>query len=183
MDDALSKALVFSILRHAQDFPWRMHDVGLLGLRLDDERKYRLHVWDPSYSAGEPPIHDHPYDFTSKVIVGEISNTRYEEDPAGEEYRRLRYPPDAEHLRRSDTVRLSATAATFTEGARYRQLAHELHASLQLPGTVTVIRCSWVDVSDLTVCLRDEGSWVSGRARDATPDEIKSVAAKALEWF
>jgi len=183
MSETLSKALVLTILRHAEDFPWRMQEIGLMSLRLDDQRQYRLHLWDPSDNAGDPPIHDHPYDFSSTVIVGELTNTRYEEDPVGVEYARFRYSPPAEDQRRSDTVRLSATATTLAEGSQYRQLAPELHASWQQPGTVTVIRCAWVEAPELTVCLRDEGSWQSGQARDATREEIKTVAAKALEWF
>ena len=183
MGETMSKALVFAILRHAEDFPWRMVDIGLMSLRLDDQREYRLHVWDPDDSVEDPPIHDHPYDFTSTIIVGELTNARYEEDPAGDEYARFRYSPPAEHERRSDLVRLSATSTTFSEGDQHRQLADELHASRQQPGTVTVIRCSWVEAPELTVCLRDEGSWRSGQARDATRDEIKVVAAKALEWL
>jgi hypothetical protein len=178
-----SKALVLTILRHAEDFPWRMQDIGLMGLRLDDQREYRLHLWDPSSVVGDPPIHDHPYDFTSTVIAGELTNTRYVEDPGGERYIRFRYSLPAEDERRSDTVRLSATAELLTEGAVYHQLAHELHASGQQPGTVTVIRCSWGEPRELTVCLRDEGSWHSGRARDATRQEVKAFTAKALEWF
>lgn len=184
MHEAMSKALVLTILRHAEDFPWRLQpDIGLLGLRMDDRREFRLHVWDPAYSGADPPIHDHPYSFTSHVIAGELTNHRYEEDPAGGVYTRFRYVPGAEHLRRSDSLRLSGTATTFTEGGRYSQVAPELHASTQLPGTVTVIRCSWVEASELTVCVRNEGSWRSAQARDATRDEIKRVAAKALEWF
>lgn len=181
--ETVSKALVLAILRHAGNFRWRMVDIGLMGLRLDDRREYRLHVWDPSDVAGDPPVHDHPYDFTSTVVAGELTNTRYVEDPAGDEYLRFRYTPPDEDRRRSDTVRLSATATTFTEGGRYRQRAHELHASGQQPGTVTVIRCSWVDAAELTVCLRDEGSWRSGQGRDATSTEVKAFSAKALEWF
>jgi len=183
MSDTLSKALVLTILRHAEDLPWRMQDIGLMSLRLDDRREYRLHVWDPSHCVEDPPVHDHPYDFTSTVIAGELTNVRYEEDPAGDEYVRFRYSPGAEGERRSDAVRLSSTATTFTEGGRYRQLAHELHASRQRPGTVTALRCLWVEAPELTVCVRDPASWHSGRARDATPDEIKGFAARALEWF
>jgi hypothetical protein len=183
MGGTLEKALVLTVLRHAEDFLWRVQDIGLLSLRLDDRRQYRLHVWDASDGSPEPPVHDHPYDFTSTVIVGELTNTRYVEDPAGEEYVRFRYSPPAEDRRRSDTVRLSATATTFTEGDHYSQLAPELHASSQLPGTVTAVRCSWVEAPDLTVCLRDAGSWRSGHARDATRDEIKAVVSNALEWF
>jgi hypothetical protein len=183
MSETLSKALVLTMLQHAEEFPWRMQDIGLMGLRLDDRREYRLHVWDPSYCTGEPPIHDHPYDFTSTIIAGELTNTRYEEDSAGDEYVRFRYSPGAEDERRSDAVRLSSTAATFTEGYQYPQLAHELHASWQQPGTVTAIRCLWAEAPELTVCVRDEGSWRSGQGRDATSEEIKSFTAKALEWF
>ncbi len=183
MNGTLSKALVLTLLQHAEDFPWRMADIGLMSLRLDDRREHRLHVWDPTCCAGEPPIHDHPYDFTSWVIAGEMTNTRYEEDPEGEEYVRFRYSPGAEDERRSDTVRLSATPTTFFEGGNYVQRAHELHASGQKPGTVTAIRCEWVDAPELTVCLRNEDSWVSGLGRDATRDEVKSFSAKALEWF
>jgi hypothetical protein len=183
MSENLSKALVLTLLRHAEDFPWRMQDIGLMGLRLDDRREYRLHVWDSSRYVGEPPVHDHPYDFASTVIVGELTNVRYVEDPAGGEYVRFRYSPGAEDERQSDTVKLSATPTTFTEGGQYAQTADQLHASLQLPGTVTAIRCTWVDAPVLTVCFRDEDSWSSGQGRDATRAEIKSFAAKALEWF
>ena len=55
MSETLSKALVLTMLQHAEDFPWRMQDIGLMGLRLDDRREYRLHVWDPSSCVGDRP--------------------------------------------------------------------------------------------------------------------------------
>lgn len=183
MSVTLSKALVSTILRHAEDFPWRIQDIGLMGLRLDDQHEHRLHIWDPSNFIGDPPIHDHPYHFVSTVIVGELTNTRYVEDAAGDEYVRFRYSPPAEDQRRADTVRLSPTPEAFSEGDEYHQLAHELHSSGQQPGTVTAIRCSWGEPRALTVCLPDEGSWRSGQAREATRNEIKAFTAKALEWF
>ena len=56
MSDTLSKALVRTMLQHAEDFPWKMQDIGLMGLRLDDRREYRLHVWDPSCCVGESSL-------------------------------------------------------------------------------------------------------------------------------
>jgi hypothetical protein len=117
MSETLSKALALTMLQHGEDFPWRMQDIGLMSLRLDDRREYRLHVWDPSYCVGEPPVHDHPYDLTSTIIAGEMANARYEVDPQ--------------------------------------------------PGTVTAIRCRWVETPELTVCVRDEASWCSGQGREA----------------
>ena len=183
MIETMSKPLVCALLRHAEDLPWRMQDFGLMGLHLDDQRRYRLHLWDPSYSPGDPPIHDHPYDFTSTIVVGELTNTRYEVEPTGEEFLRYHYTPPHEDQRRADTVRLSGAATTVAEGHRYRQLAHELHASWPQPGTVTVMVCQWVRASELTVCIRNRGSWRSGHGRAATPEEIRSFATKALDRF
>jgi hypothetical protein len=184
MDDHLSKALVRTMLEHAQDFAWVIQDIGLLGLRLDDRKEFRLHLWDPDYATCEPPVHDHPFDFTSTIIAGEMTNTRYQEDASGVTYTRWRYSPADEDGRRGDAVTLSATAKTFREGDCYSQLAHELHSSCQVPGTVTIIRRSFKEAPDLlTVCHRDDSMWVSGQSRRATSDEVKRVTTKALERF
>jgi hypothetical protein len=133
--------------------------------------------------VGEPPVHDHPFDFVSQIVAGEMTNTRYVEDPSGLEYSRVRYTPDNEDARHTDTVRLSATATIHTEGDQYTQLAHELHDSRQLPGTVTIIRQTFRDVRELTVCRLDDATWVSGQSRPATPEEVKEITAKALLRF
>jgi hypothetical protein len=181
MDISLDQVLVRTILEHAEDYPWTMQEIGLLGLRLDDRREYRLHVWDSGYGVEEPPIHDHPFDFTSTVIAGEMTNTRYEEDPAGDEYHRWRYSLENEDARAADTVRLSGVATTVAAGGEYTQLAHELHDSRQAPGTVTIIRRTFKDAPVLTVCGRSEAAWVSGRSRPPAPDELKRITAAALE--
>lgn len=182
---ALEQALVRNILEHAADFPWRMQDVGLLGLWLDDRREHRLHVWHAEGVVGEPPVHDHPWDFTSTVIAGELVNTRYVEDPHGTEYLRERYVPGHEDDRRSDTIRLVGTPETLGAGARYRQVARELHASRQVPGTVTVIRFEHTtdDLPELTTCRPPGTPWISGQARPATPDEVARITTTALEHF
>jgi hypothetical protein len=184
MDNGLDKALAYQILVHAEAYPWAMQDIGLMGLRLDDHREYRLHVWHPGHCEGEPPIHDHPFDFRSQIVAGEMINTTYVEDPAGVEYRRIRYVPgDEDHRSTTETIRLTGTATTYAEGEQYAQLAHELHDSRQLPGTVTTIRRTFQDVPELTVCLAEKAPWVSGRSRPATPEEVKRFAASALTWF
>jgi hypothetical protein len=183
MDHSCTQALVRTILEHAADHPWRMVDIGLLGLRLDERRRYRLHVWGPRCSLGDPPVHDHPYDFTSTVVVGELTNTRYAEDPVGVEYRRVRYSPPVEDARTIDSVRLCATATVLRAGDEYSQLAPELHDSRQVPGTVTLIGMSFRDPRPLTVCTAGDAPWVSGQARLATPDEVNTITGAALDLF
>ena len=75
--DFLDKVRVRNILEHALEYPWRYQDIGLLALRLDEHREYALHVWAPDRCLGTPPIHDHPFDFVSRIIVGELKNARY----------------------------------------------------------------------------------------------------------
>jgi hypothetical protein len=184
MDNGLHKALVYQLLAHPEDYPWTVQDIGLLGLRLDDRREYRLHIWDSSLCVGEPPVHDHPFDFVSQIIAGQMIDTRYTEDPAGIEYSRTRYPTKNEDARRTgDTVRLSGTANTYPEGGHYSLGAHELHDSRQLPGTVTIIRMTFRAVPELTVCRLDDLTWASGQSRPATREEVKQFTAKALAWF
>ncbi|HEY1741362.1 MAG TPA: hypothetical protein VGI86_21795 [Acidimicrobiia bacterium] len=185
MDHTLEQTLVRNILEHAADYPWRVQHTGVLGLWLDDQRRYRLHVWDPEGAVGEPPIHDHPFDFTSSVIVGELVNTRYEEHPDGREYLRERYVPGNESDRRADTVRLLGTPETLRAGAEYRQVARELHDSRQIPGTVTVLHFEQMfdDLPELTVCRAPGTPWVTGNPRTATADEVKRITAEALALF
>jgi hypothetical protein len=183
MDPPLDQDRVRTILEHAADHPWRLQGVGLLALRLDERREYRLHVWDPDGCDGDPPIHDHPYDFHSTVIVGELTNTRYVEGPTGDTYCRERYAATNESDRRTDAVRLAGTSTTLGPGDHYHQLAGELHDSHQIPGTVTIIRCTWRNRPELTVCHRPGAPWSSGRARPATTDEVTRITAAALDLF
>lgn len=183
MDAEVDRSFVTGLLRRAGELSWTMQDIGLLGLWLDDRREVRLHVWGPGRGDKDPPVHDHPFDFTSTVIAGELTDTVYRADPGGDEYVRFRYPPGEEDRRRADAVRLSASATTYPEGAGYRHGTAELHSSRQLPGTVTVIRCAFVPVPELTVCHRDAGSWCPGRSRPATPGEVEAFTTAALGWF
>ena len=161
--------------------PWKVQGIGLLSLRLDDRREHRLHVWDPERAPARPPIHDHPYDFTSTVIVGELTDTTWVEDPTGEEHVRERYRPGAEDERTCDEVRLVGAPSVLRAGQTYHHRAADLHDSRQVPGTVTVMRCTWVEERELTVCRRPDDPWVSTASRPATPDEVERITAPALE--
>jgi hypothetical protein len=184
-DISMERVLVRAILEHAGDFPWKVQELGLLGLWLDARKEYRLHLWDPASSVGEPPVHDHPFDFTSTVIAGQMTNTRYAEDPLGVEYHRMRYTPPEEDAHAVDTIRLSvASTETLGAGEDYLQAAHELHDSRQVPGTVTIIRMDFKPVMpELTVCLRDGTDFISGQSCLAAADEVKRITGTALDLF
>ncbi len=180
MHRSLTEALVRSILEDPTGRPWRVSEIGLLGLRLDPAGEYRLHLWDPESRTDDDPIHDHPFDFASTVVVGEITNTIYDENPSGLEYQRHRYDPTDESRRSTDTIRLSGTSARIAAGGSYEQSAHELHGSTQAQGTVTILRRTFVESPTLTVCRPSGRPWISGTARPASADELRRVTAAAL---
>jgi hypothetical protein len=180
-DAAIDRRDALAVLAHPHAHPWKVQGIGLLSLRLDGRRERRLHVWDPATAPQHPPVHDHPYDFTSTVIAGELTDTTWVEHPEGEVFRRERYRLDAEDDRTVDEVRLVATPRVLLPGESYRHAASDLHDSRQGPGTVTVIRCTWHDPTELSVCFRPGDPWVSAGSRPATPDEIQRITTPARE--
>jgi len=47
MTDGVDRQQVCEILERAAGRDWRMQDIGVLGLWLDDRKTTRLHVWTP----------------------------------------------------------------------------------------------------------------------------------------
>ena len=61
-----------------------LHPYGFLQLSLTDttwrDSGYRLHIWSnelPSMKMSEFQVHDHIYNINSKVLIGELKDTRY----------------------------------------------------------------------------------------------------------
>ena len=64
------------------------HWFGLGFVQLKINEKYRLHFWHPEHTKNVPDeeVHNHRYDFTSKIIVGEMIHEvwSYREDEKGD---------------------------------------------------------------------------------------------------
>jgi hypothetical protein len=84
---------------------------------------------------------------------------------------------------RVDTVRLRGTSVVLGPGATYGQKADELHRSDQQPGTVTIIRCRFLPVRELTVCRKAGQPRTRGESRPASRDEVRHIARLALAWL
>lgn len=67
---------------------WRHHGIGVLQAYLDehDGVEHRVHIWDPSLvlpgMARSGGIHDHRFDMTSFVVLGEMEHTEITVEPA-----------------------------------------------------------------------------------------------------
>ena len=177
--------LVRNILEHAHEYPWKYQDIGLLSLRLDDHREYMLHVWAPDRCVGTPPIHDHPFDFVSRIVGGEMTNGRYVKDPSGAKYLRERYSPPTRVPEPRTMCSSHATSRRSRPAVnpRSRPPSCTTVTSSRGPSLSSTVARSEQAPSSPCARLDDKAGWVSGASRTPTPAEVTEITAQALTWF
>lgn len=168
---------------------WSYQGFGMYRLYLT--RAVRLHVWMPDDAVPNvSTIHNHPWDFTSKILVGEMTNKKYEvvegsSSPTHHMSEILCGPKGGithRHLR-DERVELRLCGLEELEtGDAYRMARHELHESMiTMPGTITMIeRVFYEDTEHALVCYPLGTEWVSAEPRPATRVEISRMAEAAL---
>jgi hypothetical protein len=159
----------------------------MIRLYLDAEHRERLHIWDPNTAVGEvSPIHDHPWDFDSRIVVGTLLNQRYIIGESGTGQfdlfsSKLRCGVGAHTV--GETFRVGTARAPvelYTGGDRYHQDAPEFHESIPSPGTVTIIDRTFHEDRDVAQVCWFAGDWVSAEPRPATRAEIDHFTQLAL---
>lgn len=195
-----TELLVKKILEAPTPQPWSIQGFGMLRLYLSPE--IRLHVWDSRFRVPNVSmIHNHPWDFDSYIVAGELRQFRYSEvgvnrrdvegfnASADDAYFRsvikagpgggLRDSPIGVYLLRGDEE-------VYGKGMSYTQHASEIHQSLPVDGTVTLVTRRFVrkDVDHAQTYWRANSEWVSAEPRPATAEEVRSFTSLALErWF
>jgi hypothetical protein len=182
-------ASIKRILNHAGAFDWSLQGFGMLRLYLTP--KIRLHIWHSGFAVPNfSPIHDHPWDFTSVVIAGEIKQHRYirlaRMMPAHcEEYlsTKIKCGPGGGPVEdRADVIYLRRLPLEkYVAGERYCQLADELHESLPVDGTVSIITREFKPDPEHALVAWKSGPYVSAEPRKATEPEVWAFVTKALE--
>lgn len=76
---------VLDLLKHPEGLPWTIQGFGMLRLYITDDQIWRLHIWDTEEMAVEDVTrtHDHPWDFDSRILSGELRNLRFENVVSG----------------------------------------------------------------------------------------------------
>lgn len=186
-----SESLVRLVLSKPDAFDWSIQGFGMLRLYLPGG--LRLHIWDPSQAVPDVTnIHDHPWDFESRVIWGFLVNRTYrivDGDPTHDEHRircghgamECAHPLTGD-VGRPRPVRLElADEAQGGAGMCYWQRAAQIHESRPTPGTVTVIRRVFHEDTEHALVYAPKGAgWVSAEPRRATPDEVRHFVDLAL---
>src|SRR5439155_399501 len=138
----VTKALVKQILERPLVHSWSQQGLGMLRVYLS--REIRMHVWadEAVYRPKPDTLHTHPWDFTSYVVAGGITNLRYRTIPLTPNYtmRTIKCGAGGGLEPGETRVHLAATdVETFISGQFYSQLAEEIHESIPADGTVTII--------------------------------------------
>jgi hypothetical protein len=181
-----TESAVADILAHPLDHEWTIQGLGMLRTYLDDEHIERLHIWDTDEAVDSvSTIHDHPWDFTSTIVRGQIRNQRFVADNSTSapwfNRAQIRCGIGGGLISEPEMVRVcSQVVESYGPGQHYSMDAPELHESFPDRGAVTVIRRSFHADRDLaTVCWRT-GDWVSAEPRPAAAAEILHFVGLAL---
>lgn len=172
---------------------WSAQGFGMLRLYISPET--RLHVWSSALRAPHvSDLHDHPWDFVSEIVCGQLTNERFGIDR------------DARVLSNSDTLAMEGTIVcgpqpnkkgpigeparvalwskgpeVFVPGDFYRQEASEVHRTSYLDGTVTICqRVFKEDTEHARVYWPADKAWVSAEPRAATSSQVREACDQAL---
>ncbi len=191
------QAVVADVLEQAISNPggreWTLQGFGMFRTYFANG-SVRLHLWDPEKAVpGVSEMHTHPWDMASLIVAGNIYNTRFIEATGDEEDLpewAVLTPMWRQSIRCGmggglegdpEPVKVYAQPQEcYVDGEIYHQLAHEIHVSRPLRGTITLVERNFgADTEHAYVYFDDE--WVSAEPRVATNDEIAEIATWALE--
>lgn len=193
MDLRYLRPLARGLIDWTPNANWQWQGFGMLRLYPHPEdRSVRLNVWMPSLATpGVSHVHDHPWDFESIVLAGQLRNFRYCEEHnqhgAWWAWRHIQTGPGGGPKGSPKLCKLRPFVPdVYVRGDSYKQFADEIHRTAALEGTVT-INFRRVppgrDPEDARVFWDIDKDWVSAEPRPATEGEIEAMrAAVAKRW-
>lgn len=175
------------VLDQHKDFAWTVQGFGMIRTYLDPEKEWRLNVWDNRLKIrGVSEIHDHPWDFESWVLAGEIANTRFHESDPKEgalpfQHIEIVTGEGGGPLGEVDSrYLLCARPEIYLVGQGYRQERKEIHITKAVPGTVTLNRRTPATPEHTANIYWPRGPWINAEPRQATKAEQYSAIEQAL---
>jgi len=191
-------ALVQAILERPHSYEWTVQGFGQLRTKLASVG--RIHVWDSRLRVPlVSDIHAHPWDLTSTIISGELINQRFT-DTSAADYEPADpdddLPPVLPYVHSriatgegggligtpSPALLLPHAPEFYRSGQRYRQRGAEIHRSIPIDGTVTLIERQMGEPLQETSVYWPRGTqWVSAEPRPARAEEIDATIKYALD--
>jgi hypothetical protein len=192
----LTKPLVKKILENPSGFDWTLQGLGMLRTYIGSN-DLRLHVWDSRFAFPDvSTMHTHPWNFHSLIVAGEVRQVRFVNPeviggtPPSKVFKQQEIlcgvgggPVEGQGPKIVHFSSLSEEV--YREGDVYSQLAHEIHSSYPVDGTVTIIEREMLDDTEHAFVYWDvDKEWVTAEPRPATTQEIAVICQNALKsWF
>lgn len=184
MKDAVVDALTVPF-----NHEWTVQGFGFLRCYLDEKRRFRLNVWhsDLTY-PGVSTIHNHPWDFTSHVYGGVITNCTYKEYPEGDAYCWQNIRTGIENSEGQLFGDLNMTTLKFKDwksfgrDTGYDMRWDEIHRTVFTDGAVSLNeRFSQGSGDEARVFWKARERWGTAKVRLATQEEIVKYTAIGLK--
>lgn len=142
---AIVDALVYEVLCRHRCYAWSKQGFGMYRTKIADVG--RIHVWDSRIRAPlVSDVHEHPWDLTSRIVSGELINQRFGRLEAPNvpaiKYRvsDIKTGEGGGLTGETEEVLLSAFDPEFyLPGRTYTQQANEIHRTIAMDGTVTLM--------------------------------------------
>jgi hypothetical protein len=184
------RASVRVILSHAAAFEWTVQGFGMMRTYFGEDKQHRLNVWHSGLSVPNVSIiHDHPWRFQSWVLSGQIMNRRYNlhfmEGNDRIKHKFMIIEPGEQGGPRGepqDAWLHPRAPEGYYSGGFYSQLAHEVHSSHPLDGTVT-INDRRDRGPDIARVFWQHGDWVDAKPRPATQEEVRFYSEYSLSQY
>lgn len=184
------------------DREWTVQGFGMMRTYLDGKKTWRLNVYHPELMVpGVSVHHNHPWDFTSWIVGGELTNTRYtvaKTAPAFKmgEYRHMHVarimtgiasnvggPGEGGVAPQFDAWLRVAEIQRMSAGATYGMAADEVHMTEYTPGCVTInrriVREGTGEHADVFWPYGTD--WISAKPRIADGREVLKYTSLALK--
>jgi len=180
------------IMERWQGFEWTLQGLGMLRTYITPE--LRMHVWDSRYMVEDVTmLHTHPWDFESLIVAGRVDQFRFLESPIALGPSWLAFVKGTiqcgagggECAPPANVWLEPQVMESYVEGDTYQQLANEIHESMPVDGTVTLINRTFHEDTETAHVFWPAGfQWVSAEPRPAEPVEVEDIISYSLEtWF
>ena len=165
---------------------WYAVGLGLLNADIDDRGKIRVHIWDSSLKVPNvSTAHTHPWNFTSYIVDGTLTNYLYAESLSGNNRQRRReqvFTRNGIRTISEELVYLEPYGFTsYPAGSCYSQNHADIHSTGYTDGTVTIVEMGERIQDWAYEYFAAEGELKQGTLHRATPEEIRSVLGKILK--
>lgn len=191
-DFATIRLLTRKVLENAGAFEWELKGLGLIRTYLSDDLK--IHVWDSRFKVPNVSMmHEHPWSFESTIVAGRLEQFRFDRHSVActcgcepYNYSLVTCGPGGCLQTNAELTRLRrGPLEVYGPGSKYIQETDEVHHSLPVDGTVTLVRRLFYKPERAAhVYWPDGEEWVSSEPRRAKPYEAIDAAQGAIkQWF